>query len=200
MYFQSHTSVRPSSFISQFISLTFVTFVSFCSNSFCALALAGDIDFEKQVAPILTAHCLRCHNREKSRAGLDLSTRAGALKGSDGGAVLIPGRPEESRLVQRAGDGSMPPETDGRRLTAQEVGALSAWVKGGAAWPEGVTLRPVPTFEAENAVLSAEGTALVSCPDTALLPRPAEPGRRRRAWPAGRRWRTDRRERTIPPG
>lgn len=134
--------------------LYFVTFVCFCSNAFLPApsVLAAEIDFEKQVAPILSVHCLKCHNREKSRAGLDLSTRAAAVKGSDAGEVLVPGRPQESLLVRRASDGSMPPETDGRRLTDEEVGVLSEWVQGGAAWPEGLMLRAVNTFEKENAV------------------------------------------------
>ncbi len=114
------------------LCLSFVTFVSFCSNS-----VANEIDFEKQVAPILVQNCLRCHNSSKARAGLNLSSRASALQGSDAGEVLVPGKPRESLLVKRAADGSMPPETDGRRLTTEEVAVLSAWVQGGATWPEG---------------------------------------------------------------
>ena len=95
-----------------------------------------EIDFDKQVAPILTANCLKCHNSTKARAGLNLSSRQNALKGSDAGEVLIPGKPEESLLIKRAMDGSMPPETDGRRLTPEEVKVLIAWVKAGAKWPE----------------------------------------------------------------
>lgn len=119
-------------------------FLTYCSVSFvfAAFARCEEIDFEKQVAPILIQNCLQCHNPAKARAGLDLSTHELALKGSDAGEVLIPGKPEESLLIKRADDGSMPPETDGRRLTAEEVAVLTAWVKGGAKWPEGRVLSP----------------------------------------------------------
>lgn len=122
--------------------LPFVIFVSFCSILLLPASSvnAAKVDFEKQVAPILTTNCLKCHNGVKSRAGLNLSTREKALKGSDAGEVLVPGKPEESLLVQRAADGSMPPETDGRRLSKEEVDVLTAWVKAGAKWPEGLVL------------------------------------------------------------
>lgn len=57
---------------------------------------------------------------------------------------MVPGRPQESLLIRRAADGSMPPETDGRRLTAEEVAVLAAWVKAGAKWPEGRVLSAAP--------------------------------------------------------
>ncbi|MBC7855741.1 MAG: hypothetical protein IAF94_20105 [Pirellulaceae bacterium] len=126
--------------------VTFVTFVSFCSDSLLSASpvVAAEIDFERQVAPILVQNCLKCHNSAKARAGLDLSKSETALKGSEAGEVLIPGRPKESLLVKRAADGSMPPETDGRRLTAEEVVVLTGWVKAGAKWPEGRVLSVAP--------------------------------------------------------
>ena len=129
----------------------FVTFVSFCSILLllASSVSADEIDFEKQIAPILTTNCLKCHNSTKARAGLNLSTREKALKGSEAGEVLVPGKPEESLLVQRAADGSMPPETDGRRLSQEEVEVLTAWVKAGAKWPEGLVL-PAAELQAES--------------------------------------------------
>ena len=132
-------SVLRGSSLRWLISFLYYSF----STLYCVYELsATEIDFETQVAPILIQNCLQCHNPAKARAGLDLSTQELALKGSDGGEVLIPGKPEESLLVRRADDGSMPPETDGRRLTAEEVAVLTAWVKGGAKWPEGRVLSP----------------------------------------------------------
>ena len=130
------------------LCISFVTFVSFCSIALLPdSCVSAEIDFEKQIAPILVQNCLKCHNGKKARAGLNLSTREAALKGSDAGEVLVPGRPEESLLIRRATDGSMPPETDGRRLTADEVVVLSAWVKTGAMWPEGRVLAASATIE-----------------------------------------------------
>jgi hypothetical protein len=98
----------------------------------CGMSLAAEVDFDRQAAPLLAKHCLACHRGVKAKAGLDLSTRQLTLQGSDGGAVVIPGKPQESLLVQRVANGSMPPENDGRALTAAEVEVLSRWIMGGA--------------------------------------------------------------------
>ncbi len=147
-------SIHPTSALlrelrgpSPFLCLSFVTFVSFCSISLLPASAplgAAEIDFEKHVAPILVQNCIKCHNSTKARAGLDLSNSETALKGGEAGEVLVPGRPQKSLLIQRATDGSMPPETDGRRLTAEEVAVLTAWVKEGAMWPEGRVLSAAP--------------------------------------------------------
>lgn len=132
------------------LCLSFVNFLSFCSNALLpdSCVCAAEIDFEKQVAPILAQNCVKCHNSMKARAGLDLSSLESALKGSDAGEVLVPGQPQESLLIQRTTDGSMPPEIDGRRLNAEEVAVLTAWVKAGAKWPEGRVLSAAPAFGA----------------------------------------------------
>jgi uncharacterized small protein (DUF1192 family) len=75
------------------------------------------------------------------KGGLDLSTRAGLLRGGESGPAVVPGRPDESLLVQRVGDGSMPP-TKADRLKETEVAALQAWVRSGVEWPTGRTLSP----------------------------------------------------------
>jgi Planctomycete cytochrome C len=131
--------------------------VAFCSIS--SHVRAADSDFDQHVAPILMQNCLPCHNSAKARAGLNLSSRESILKGSDGGEVLVPGKPHESLLVQRATDGSMPPETDGRRLTKEEADVLAAWVQGGAKWPDGRTLNPAATSAAAGLISSPGGSS-----------------------------------------
>ncbi len=93
--------------------------------------------FEKQVRPLLVAHCQTCHGAEKQEAGLRLDGREAMLKGSDSGPVVAPGDIEGSRLiaaVRFAGDIQMPPEG---KLADEQVAALVAWVKLGAPWPAG---------------------------------------------------------------
>ncbi len=107
------------------------------------VAGAEEVDFERDVAPLLSRHCVACHNAKTSRSGLDLSSHQSALRGGDGGPVIQPAKPAESALVQRATDGSMPPENDGRRLTAQEVALLAGWIKAGAPWPADRILMPI---------------------------------------------------------
>jgi hypothetical protein len=92
--------------------------------------------FEKQVRPILAKNCYRCHGPEKQRSGLRLDSRPAVLAGGDGGPAVVPGKPEESRLVKAINyrDLEMPP---GKRLGKNEVAALTQWVAMGAPWPGG---------------------------------------------------------------
>jgi len=95
--------------------------------------------FEKQVAPLLEARCLKCHNPAKSRGDLDLSTRAALLKGGEAGAVVAPGQTADSPLFDKVRDGKMPP---GQALSETEVELLRRWIDAGAPWSEGMALKP----------------------------------------------------------
>ena len=72
-------------------------------------AAAGPAPFADRVAPLLRQRCLSCHGA-KRRGGLDLTTRAGLLKGGDGGAVVVPGSAAKSRLLRMVSgpDATMP--------------------------------------------------------------------------------------------
>jgi Planctomycete cytochrome C len=91
---------------------------------------------------VLQQHCVRCHNTEKTRGGLDLSTRETALYGGVSRDTIVLGKPEESELWKRVRDGSMPPERDGRPLNAAESAALKAWIEQGATLPQNKPLDP----------------------------------------------------------
>jgi mono/diheme cytochrome c family protein len=102
-------------------------------------ATAADESFAA-AAPILSQHCVRCHNGETTRGGLDLTTRSALLQGGATRDAMVPHRPADSPLWQRSHDGSMPPEKDGRHLRPDETAALARWIEQGAAWPDEVTL------------------------------------------------------------
>jgi Protein of unknown function (DUF1553)/Protein of unknown function (DUF1549)/Planctomycete cytochrome C len=98
--------------------------------------------FEAKVRPVLVEHCYECHGPKKQSAGLRLDTAAGIRAGADNGAVLVPGDPAKSRLVQsvkREGDYAMPPKAP---LPADAVAVLAEWVKTGAATPEDIVQKP----------------------------------------------------------
>src|SRR6266540_2946781 len=58
-----------------------------------AHASAASSTFEKDIRPILKAHCFDCHGEgEKLNGGLDLRLRRLMLKGGDEGAVIVPGK------------------------------------------------------------------------------------------------------------
>src|SRR5262245_1529732 len=68
--------------------------------------------FKDTVRDFLVKNCLRCHGGEKTKSGLDLSTREKLLEGGDRGAAVVPGRANGSRLVKliaREEEPHMPP-------------------------------------------------------------------------------------------
>ncbi len=91
--------------------------------------------FESKIRPLLVEKCFGCHGATKQQSGLRLDTSEFLLKGNAGGPTVIPGHPEKSPLIQVvAYDGAikMPPSG---KLKAEEILALTEWVKSGAAWP-----------------------------------------------------------------
>ena len=92
--------------------------------------------FEKSIAPILARNCVTCHNSSDPKGELDLTRRSGLIKGGSSGAAAAPGQPDESLLLERVTEGSMPPPKQGQRLTPVEVELLRAWIRDGAAWPD----------------------------------------------------------------
>jgi hypothetical protein len=92
--------------------------------------------FERRVRPILAENCFSCHGPKKQMAGLRLDSAESLRKGSDNGEVVKPGDPEHSPLIlaiRQTGDLKMPPK---KKLPAQEIEALTQWVKQGASWPQ----------------------------------------------------------------
>jgi len=90
--------------------------------------------FEKQVRPILVARCSECHGTEEPKGNLRLDSRAAILAGGDTGAAIIPGKPDESLLIDavRYGDlYQMPPDS---QLPPDEIQVLEQWVGRGAPW------------------------------------------------------------------
>src|SRR5437763_8018692 len=82
--------------------------------------------FEKKVRPVLVDNCYKCHSAEAQKAGklkgdLLLDTRAGVLKGGENGPAVVPGKPDESRLIKAVryvdDDLKMPPKGKGERLS-----------------------------------------------------------------------------------
>ena len=98
---------------------------------------AADIDFLRDIQPIIARHCAKCHI-EKREGGLRLASRRDAFVAADSGEVFIkPGDSGGSELFQRItadDDTRMPPE--GERLSAAEVALMKRWIDEGARWPD----------------------------------------------------------------
>jgi mono/diheme cytochrome c family protein len=120
-----------------------------------------EVDFARDIGPLLEEMCQRCHGRDEAKSGLRLHTRRDLLRGGDGGAVIVPGSAGSSRLihvVSGKGELVMPPR--GKRLSAEQVALLEAWIDQGAKWgeaadggegaselPEHWSLRPIADVE-----------------------------------------------------
>lgn len=89
----------------------------------------GATDFQKEVQPILKARCVRCHTVDKPKAKLDLSSLEAIGRGSKNGAVLTPGKSEDSTLWQMVRDEQMPPDDP---LPEAEQSVLRRWIDQGA--------------------------------------------------------------------
>jgi len=105
-------------------------------------AASRDVDFHREVLPILVRHCVLCHSQDRSEGGFQLATRELLLKGGDSGPAVISGQSNQSLLVRMVAgieqDRLMPAK--GRRLTTEEVGLLRRWIDQGLPWEEGMVL------------------------------------------------------------
>ncbi|MCA9229357.1 MAG: DUF1553 domain-containing protein [Planctomycetales bacterium] len=91
--------------------------------------------FEHHVRPLLATHCFECHGSKKQFSELRVDSRDGLLRGGENGPALVPGKPEESLLIEavRRESLEMPPEEE---LTPEQIGILAEWIRRGAVWPE----------------------------------------------------------------
>jgi hypothetical protein len=101
------------------------------------------IDFARQIRPILSENCFRCHGPdvEERKAKLRLDTKEGAFgKLRRGGHAIVPGEPSKSRLLARIGADDpyerMPPPQINKRLTREQIDLIRRWIEQGAAWSE----------------------------------------------------------------
>ncbi len=98
--------------------------------------------FETDVRPLLANHCFKCHGPDKQSGELRLDSRAAMLQGGDSGPAIVPGKPEESLLIEAVKYESfeMPPSG---QLDAKAIDVLTRWIAMGAPWPgdTGVAVR-----------------------------------------------------------
>jgi len=122
-----------------------------------ALALAipasratAEVDFVKEVKPILEQTCLKCHLGEKARAGLRMDTKANLLLGTKAKkVVVVPGKAADSQIYKLIAlpeddENHMPPQPE-KPLTKAQIEKLRDWVNEGAKWPDALVLKPAST-------------------------------------------------------
>ena len=116
------------------------------------------IDYNRQIRPILSDKCYKCHGPDAAQrqAGFRLDDRASATgKVESGETPIVPGKPEASALVARITSDDetvrMPPADAPKKLTAQEIDLLKRWVAQGADFQQHWAFVP-PTRPALPAV------------------------------------------------
>jgi hypothetical protein len=130
--------------------------------------------FESRIRPLLSAKCYACHTGSQL-GGLRLDTREGVLQGGKSGPAIIPGKPEESLLIQAVSRRherlKMPPSGP---LAETEVANLVAWVKAGAVWPASVVAPATTTSRQQRSFWSFQP-----------IHKPAPPAVQNTAWARG---------------
>lgn len=99
---------------------------------------AEEPSFERDVRPILKAHCWHCHGEEPElKGGLDARLVRSIQKGGDSGAAVVAGDHSASLIYQRIASGEMPPGE--KKVSSDELRMLAEWIDAGAR-----TIRPEP--------------------------------------------------------
>ncbi len=110
---------------------------------FHVAANADDLTFERDIRPILRAHCFDCHGATaEPKGGLDLRQVRKMQTGGESGTAIVPGNADESLVLQRVVSKEMPPGE--MKLTPKELETLTQWIAAGAktARPEPETIPP----------------------------------------------------------
>ena len=92
----------------------------------------GEKLFDRHIAPLLSRHCLECHDASTRKGKLDLSTRAAAFSGGKNGKAIIPGKHGDSPLWKLVESGKMPKKR--QALSKEEKSRLKQWIDSGAVW------------------------------------------------------------------
>jgi mono/diheme cytochrome c family protein len=117
--------------------------------------------FTGVVEPIMARTCVSCHGEKKQKKNLRLDSLAAIMKGGKDGAVVVPGKADDSDLVQRlhldlTDDDHMPPKSK-TQLNDKEILVLEWWINSGA--PGDVPLNSLQVPDAVKTAIHDLGSA-----------------------------------------
>jgi WD40 repeat protein len=151
-----------------------------------AAPLAADekapVTFQKDVQPLFRKHCVTCHNADRPRGELDLSSYAGLMAGGVSGKAAVPGKPDESpvyALAAHLDDPKMPPNKP--KLPQRELDTIKAWIASGLVEKAGASspmTAPAPTGGLGPATPMPRATPVTAVAAHPTRPLIAVPGRR----------------------
>ncbi len=103
------------------------------------VAQSAELDFYRDIYPVLKANCISCHNKTTTKGDLNMESPELMKKGGESGPGIVAGKSAESLIVQAAAhlerDMIMPPpnnKSGAVDLTASEINLLKAWIDQGA--------------------------------------------------------------------
>ncbi len=110
---------------------------------------ADEIDFNRDIRPILSNHCFQCHGPDDDarEADLRLDQRESALADRDGTIAIVPGDSAASAIVQRItstdADQTMPPPGFQKPLSPDQIDKLTKWIASGAKYSKHWSFEPI---------------------------------------------------------
>ena len=130
------------------------------------------LTYDDHIRPMLENKCFSCHNPDKKKGGLELTSYAGLMNGGSGGAVVDAGNPSGSRLWTMSAhkeEPYMPPE--GAPLEAKDLALLSKWIAGGVLQAKGSVAKKSnkPKVDLTFAGGAGKPTGAVARPENVLL-------------------------------
>lgn len=127
-----------------------------------ASAPAQAIDFNRDIAPIFKASCVKCHGGESPQARLRLDSEAGVLRGGVSGKAVIDGKSADSLLVKRLlgfGDAPRMP-LGGDPLPSEKINLIRTWIdQGGLAAAQAAAIAAGAEPEAAHPAAAFTGAA-----------------------------------------
>ena len=108
-------------------------------------AAETDAKAPTDVFALLEAHCVKCHGGEKTKGGLDLTTREALLRGGESGAAVVPGKPDASLLIRQVRHEEEPhmPHKEAK-LPDAAIAQLVEWVRAGVPYTRMLAKTPQP--------------------------------------------------------
>ncbi len=130
------------------------------------------LTYDDHIRPLLENKCFSCHNPDKKKGGLELTSYSGLMTGGSGGAVVDAGNPQASRLwtcSSKKEEPFMPPE--GAPLEPKDLAMLSKWIEGGVLQAKGSVAKASnkPKVDLSFAGGAGKPTGPVARPENVLL-------------------------------
>ncbi len=124
----------------------------------CVLRGQEKVTYQDHVRPVFENRCLNCHNPDKKKGGLDLSTYATTMAGGSGGLSVDAGEANSLLLqcITFAKEPNMPPKGD--KIPAPEIELITKWIVGGLLDSAGSTAK---VKKKQNFAMAATGNPLV---------------------------------------